>query len=420
MQVTFMPANHSARTSFVNTNKNQIQNVVLTNKTDSYSVANNKQNTSFAGWRDWVDPFDWGYYFAQKLRERREKKKEDQFKKLENIIHNDAKFYAERNGLSLTYAQEKFDEEILSAAIPLKKNGREEGLNKIVGFSVEKYQVLRDVMLPLVYAKRNPNNHERKVPNGVMLYGPPNTGKTHFAKAMQEHIELKGLGDFREFILKGEDLENNNYMLLYDFFEEAKQRYKDTGERQILFFDDLHKLFDEDWEDMGDVFLGETKDCSKNGITWIGTTNFPQALPDLLYKPSRLSVDINIDKLCDGEKSAIMSYFWIQKNRKDDSDHDNILSANADSGFHYYPPEVAQIARSVDEDLTENSDRKSYLDGITSVRKPVTTALVNKYIKEYKENEYLGEFQNADMDTDMSKNYKSIVYARRVQNGYKK
>ena len=32
MQVTFMPANHSARTSFVNTNKNQVQNVVLTNK----------------------------------------------------------------------------------------------------------------------------------------------------------------------------------------------------------------------------------------------------------------------------------------------------------------------------------------------------------------------------------------------------
>ncbi len=354
------------------------------------------------------------YYFAQKLDSKREAKKNEQFAQVRQTINDDIKFMAERQGIPLEAARQRYEDTIEALSIPLKYNGDEDGLNKVVGYSMEKYKALKEVVLPLM-AAGTAMEKSHPTPNGVLFYGPGYTGKTHFAQALGEHLELKDLAGFKQYRPSNKEFKDDDSVPLLTAFDDAEKRYKETGKRQILFFDDVDRILDEENPNLKGVWLAKTRDCAKNGVTWVGVCNVPSMLPDLVFKPSRLNVDILLNKTSGGEKSAVMSYFWTKYNRLDESNHPEILDKHNISGFHFYPPEVKQVAGAIDRDLLQNHDRKSRLDHRITVRKPVKTEMVNAQIEKYLGSDGVDKkSMNAVLTADAAE-YQSYVQRKRGQ-----
>ncbi len=384
----------------------------------SSSIQNNtimaSNQVAFNGWFD-----DATYYFAKKLDDRKEAKKQAQFQQVREKIYDDVRFIAERQGISLQAAKQRYEDNIDLVAIPLKHNGYEQGLNMVVGYSLEKYKAMMEVVLPLMVAQKG-TSKEYPVPNGVLLYGPGHTGKTHFALALGEHIELKGAAEFREIKTSNTDIATDDPVKLLTEIEEAEERFKKTGKRQVLFFDNLNDILGEETTNLSDVFLGKVGNCAQNGITWIGTVNSPEDLPEFLFKPSRLNSDIFINKMSEGEKSAVMSYFWTKYDRQDDSSHDTILNENKFSGFRFYPPEVNDVSRAVDEDLSSTKDRRSYLNSGILIKRPVTTKAVNTHIDKYLRGRGHDRQESDDVSTARAELYRDFVKEKRGKYADKK
>ena len=335
------------------------------------------QPLNFNGWFS-----DAKYYFAKALNSRRERIKEEQFKKVEDAVHDDIKFIAARKGISYDMAKEFFNSVLDAVSIPLEKNGNEKGLNKIIGYSYEKYQISKDLLVPLM-ASDSPNAGSFQIPNGILFYGPKNTGKTHFVRALGEHIQKLELGDFHEVEIYKSDTEDDNPAGLYECFKKAEEEYKKTGKRQVLFIDDFErKINSEKSPNILGVFLYLSRNCSDRGITWIATTNNPKELPDIIFNPSRLNSDINMLAMSDSERSAVMSYAWKKYDRLDDTDHNELINTRQSSNFHFYPPEMQNVAYETDKHLFYNADRRSVLDYRVDIKKPVTTELVKDKIDE--------------------------------------
>jgi len=352
----------------------KVQNSTVLGKMPT--LAQSGGDVAFKGWFP-----DFGYYFAKRLNNKRENEKEEQFRKVRKNMYDDVSMMAERMDISLEEARERFEDDMNLASIPLKRDGKEVGLNKVVGYSVEKYIALKELIIPLMAAKINSNTF---VPNGVLLYGAMNIGKTHFARALGEHIKIKELADFKEIKINSADASDPQYKQeILRIFNNAEKRYLETGKRQILFFDNIDLLFDEDFPQAGYVFMALISKCSKKGITWIGTSNFPEALPEPIYKPFRLNVDIPFQKMSNAEKMAVMSYFWTKYDRLDETSHETLLKKYKHSGFNFFPPEVDKVADNADTYLALHEDRNSYLSNKITVRKPVTTKIMDKQIHSY-------------------------------------
>ena len=344
-----------------------------------------------------------------------------QIDKVENMVHDDINLMAERQKISVADAKKRYNDVIESVAIPLKKNGDEVGLNKIIGYAPEKYQIMRDLLVPLKFDKTDEAGLH-PVPNGMLLYGPKNTGKTHIAKAIGEHAKEKFGNEkveFKEF-MPGSMTKNDNGVELMEFFYDAETTYNDTGRRQLLLFDDMDEFLDPEISpEVTAVFLAMTDRCADRGITWIGTVNKPENMPDALFKPFRLNSDININKTSNAEKSAVMSYMWRQKERLDKTDHAKLLK-EYDKSFNFYPPEMKAVADSTDEYLSEKVDKNSLIhhawNGTVKEKSPVETPIVEKHIDAYKSNSEKDKFDNVELKEEQVNDEdkdKLLVYAKR-------
>lgn len=166
-----------------------------------------------------------------------------------------------------------------------KKVGK--GFNAIAGLDELKSEMQRSVIDVL----QNPEKSARygaKIPNGMVLYGPPGCGKTFFAKHFAEEV------DFNFVIVTPSSLKsryvNATQENIAKMFEEAEKNAP-----TIIFIDEINELLpnrDSDAHEMSksavNEMLAQMDRTGEKGVFVIGATNYPDTIDPAMLRSGRL------------------------------------------------------------------------------------------------------------------------------------
>lgn len=371
---------------------------------------------------------DMYYYMIRTLNNRREQQRKEQIRQVEKKIQDDTAILAQRLGVSKEEAEQRYNEYIALGGLPYKGSGKEVGLNRIMGYSQEKLDLIRDGVTPIVMQVKATRDGEELpedivVPNGILLYGPTGTGKSYMADAFLEHARQKdSLIKTKEINVPWYlgDTDENIDLICYPF-EEAKKKHKEDGSHTIILLNNIDGLFDTpNIELLEGEFEYQTRTPAKDGITWIATTNNVQAFPRWMFDPARYGIDVKLDRVAsDIEKSATLSYFIAAQDRKDLTNHDLILDKMNNNGIKFYPPEIKAVMDIVNSKLSKR-DHGNWERGY--YRAPVKNEDVFEAIDSYLNNKnykllYESDNKSSDKKIDHSKDE---VYIARKRGYYDK
>jgi len=167
----------------------------------------------------------------------------------------------------------------------LKAKGK--GFDAIAGLDDLKKEMKRSVIDVL----QNPEKAERygaKLPNGMVLYGPPGCGKTFFAKHFAEEVGFN-------FMLATPSTLKSRYINatqenIAKMFEDAE-----INAPTIIFIDEINELLpnrDSDSHEMAksavNEMLAQMDRTGEKGIFIIGATNYPDMIDPAMLRSGRL------------------------------------------------------------------------------------------------------------------------------------
>jgi transitional endoplasmic reticulum ATPase len=168
-----------------------------------------------------------------------------------------------------------------------KETRKGEGFDAIAGLDDLKNEMKRSVIDIL----QNPEKAERygaKLPNGMVLYGPPGCGKTFFAKHFSEEV------GFNYMFFTGSGLKsryvNATQENIAKMFEDAEKNAP-----TIIFIDEINELLpnrDSDSHEMAksavNEMLAQMDRTGEKGIFIIGATNYPDMIDPAMLRAGRL------------------------------------------------------------------------------------------------------------------------------------
>ena len=161
------------------------------------------------------------------------------------------------------------------------------GFDAIAGLDDLKKEMKRSVIDVL----QNPEKAERygvKLPNGMILYGPPGCGKTFFAKHFAEEVGFN-------FLLATPSTLKSRYINatqenIAKMFEEAEKKAP-----TIILIDEINELLpkrDSDSHEMAksavNEMLAQMDRTGEKGIFIIGATNYPDMIDPAMLRSGRL------------------------------------------------------------------------------------------------------------------------------------
>jgi len=252
-----------------------------------------------------------------------------------------------------------------------------------------KQLVQRRIILPLIEEGLS-RKHGVVPPKAIVFFGPPGTGKTHFAKAvagvlswwyievvpsmlMSDGLEKIG-ANLRLVMEKAHNL--NEVVIFIDEFDEIAGN-RDVGDR-------IDKSITNE-------FLKQIPLLKSNGnkILLICATNYIRQLDAAMLRPGRFDCIIPVGGLDDGGRSTIIEYY-ISKINAGKIDLDQIVRLT--SGFtpadiEYLFHMVAQFAFE-----QEHVSKKDYLvttDTITKIMETIQPSLSIEVIKEFEDDSVL-------------------------------
>ncbi len=161
------------------------------------------------------------------------------------------------------------------------------GFDAIAGLDELKTEMKRSVIDVL----QNPEKAERygaKLPNGMILYGPPGCGKTFFAKHFAEEVGFNFML-ITPSILKSRYI-NATQENIAKMFEDAEKNAP-----TIIFIDEINELLpnrDSDSHEMAksavNEMLAQMDRTGEKGIFIIGATNYPDMIDPAMLRSGRL------------------------------------------------------------------------------------------------------------------------------------
>ncbi|TDG37553.1 AAA family ATPase [Pedobacter changchengzhani] len=184
-----------------------------------------------------------------------------------------------------TVQKVKSDDKPLNKIQNQKAKGK--GFDAIAGLDDLKSEMRRSVIDIL----QNPEKAERygaKLPNGMVLYGPPGCGKTYFAKCFAEEVGFN-------FIMATPSTLKSRYVNatqenIATMFEDAEKNAP-----TIIFIDEINELLpnrDSDSHEMAksavNEMLAQMDRTGEKGIFIIGATNYPNMIDPAMLRSGRL------------------------------------------------------------------------------------------------------------------------------------
>jgi transitional endoplasmic reticulum ATPase len=161
------------------------------------------------------------------------------------------------------------------------------GFNAIAGLDDLKNEMKRSVIDVL----QNPEKAERygaKLPNGMVLYGPPGCGKTFFAKQFAEEVGFN-------FILATPSTLKSRYINATQ--ENIAKMFEDAEKNAptIIFIDEINELLPNRESDSHEMaksavneMLAQMDRTGEKGIFIIGATNYPEMIDLAMLRSGRL------------------------------------------------------------------------------------------------------------------------------------
>ena len=182
------------------------------------------------------------------------------------------------------------------------------GRNKITFKDVAGVDEAKEELKEIIEFLRDPQRYQRlggRIPKGVLLMGPPGSGKTLLAKA------VAGEADVPFYTISGSDFVEMfvgvGAARVRDLFEQAKRSAKAGGKGAIIFVDEIDAVGRQRFAGIGgghdereqtlNALLSEMDGFdTQAGVILIGATNRPDVLDPALLRPGRFDRTIVVDR----------------------------------------------------------------------------------------------------------------------------
>lgn len=288
-----------------------------------------------------------------------------------NIMNNAKQELDEK---AVTVAKEAEQVQKLSNASRIAnafKVDNEGGLDDcIAGYDSEK-QLLRSAFVEQVALEKAGN--AANVPNGILWYGPIDTGKTAMAMAVAREadsclVELNpSIADFAKKV--------------YDTLQEAKDRYIDTQQRTVILINEIDSHLEKLNFNNNNIAQSKTwldncasipKDNSSGfATTFFFTTNHPDVVTsEILLKDNRISKLIALEPASENNIKEIIEFYLnkLDKNgfviENEEIDYDKIIqkmNPNDEKGA-FGNGKIAKIVERAFTDFNKDIDKEKSLE----------------------------------------------------------
>lgn len=299
-----------------------------------------------------LDPAFWvgsliGIYVSYRIDVKRNKK---ELEKIEEERQKEISSISNKLNISIEEAEEYFNNYLKLAEIPQKGNGDEIGLNAVMGYGQEKYKVAADFITPIVAKEKSIPNNSKSIPNGMLLYGPPGSGKTYIAQKACEHLDYHGVH------VENLHLDPTNHKKsaaqIVDAFTKGKERYERIGRHTVInIVNDIDNFFldrNQTNDNIPEIsaFLQCAENCAKNGVTWIATANNPRKIDPAILRAGRTDIKLPVGKMDNFTVADTIKYFLLKHGEKataENLDYEALVEAMEEELFVFTPSELELI-----------------------------------------------------------------------------
>lgn len=242
----------------------------------------------------------------------------------------------------------EFCKKIDRAKLPLRGDGNEEGLNRVVGLAGLKTGLYQDVLIPLMDVMDGKPKHHL-VPNGIHFFGPMDTGRTFFTQQLGQHYALKG-GYHKNLMDKLSCSATQGTQELEKAFWEAEKRFIESGKRKYTMFSldaiDCYFGKNKDTEfPSKNKFIELTENCKDKGVILLTNSDFIERMEPILLKNGRTDLRIPLNFVPNEDLPSMIDYY-IKRDKLPVDDLINyrqIVDAVNAKGLKYKPKELEHI-----------------------------------------------------------------------------
>lgn len=309
-------------------------------------------------------------------------------------VLNDVELLSKRHGVSKTTVENHYDKYIKRGGIKPKYDGKEVGLNRIIGYSMEKFELLKQLVVPVLdnaKSMKAGKTADNPMPHGLILYGRAGSGKKYLADSLLEHFSYKAAEEglpIKTIKVSGQWWQGGteeNVELLKAAFSQARKNGQENN-HTVIYIEKLGELLT---AENGDVLKAElikqTQHPQKDKFTWIATVDDIKDLSRPFLKSSRVNMYMEIDKTSsESESLALLNHFISKTGRASEYDEEYIQSYIRDSKIPSIPKKIRKIVEFADNELRMAKDystpkKGTFIAPINNMQLMMGADFVSKY-----------------------------------------